>query len=74
MKVLAVITVALVSALPAQAFYGNHLEARDAYLEAREAHLEAREAYADALGELYDLQARDAYPEAFPNQVRVISR
>lgn len=74
MKVFAVIAVALFSALPAQAFYGNHLEACNAYLETREAHLEAREAYADALGQFYDLQVRGAYPEAFPGQVRVASK
>ncbi|MCJ1247482.1 hypothetical protein MMC30_004696 [Trapelia coarctata] len=60
MKVISVLALALLSALPTHAYYGNNLQARDVYLEARDAYLEAREAYMD---ELDGLHARDSYFE-----------
>ena len=60
MKVISVLALDLLSALPTYAYYNNHLEARDAYQEARDTYLEAREAYME---ELDGLQARDNYFE-----------
>lgn len=61
MKIISVLALALLSALPTHAYYGNRLQARDVYLEARDAYLEARDAYME---ELDGLQARDNYFDA----------
>jgi len=58
MRVIYVLALALLSALPTYAYNGNHLQARNAYLEARDSYLEAREAYME---ELDGLHARDSY-------------